>query len=868
MEKLIELYNYYMNERFTDLKRSKKEYDNPDLAIIFEYYSCVQLIKEYGRPFFAYNDIEPDFKEENQLSRYDTGIDACDLLGTIVQSKLRKNNLTWNEVSTFFASQNIFENQHKIRWETMIITRNKDSSLSRNLVEKSDRFIDRPYDMKEMLDYCEKLYENPPKLITENKSITLRHYQVECVELIQNNNKNIIISLPTGTGKARIIFSSFKENYKYLILVPIIILLDQMKEELIKYNPKFKNTIQCIGDGNDVFRQNKNITVCVYNSVGIVEKYCDQFEKIFIDEAHHIKKPIIYCNENDNVESDTEISENDEEINIRKYTTIIRELTKYHNNVYLSATIDKHEGFLYYEKDIRYMIENGYLCDYTIHVPIFQEDPTYKNICEYLIKNYRNIIIYCTTHKEGKYINELFNNIMPDSSYYIDSDTNKTKRNHIIKNYNEGIIPFLINVRVLVEGFNSEITKGICLFNIPNSNISIIQMIGRALRLHPSKTIANIILPFAGMINEEVFGNFINIVANNDIRIKKSYMNKKLGGYINFDKTDFTELDITNDFKFELLYERLGIVRDYILMWCDKLNFVKNYINENLKLPPSCDKNNPNIAYHGRWLGLQKRNHKENKGMFIYQEIKDQWKIFAYEYEIYLFNDVEVWYYNFEMLKKYMKDNDNKILATPGDPDITKLYNFLHSQKQHYKNNDRSMKNIEIYNTWTQYMEQTPQIFDEKAFTWMSNYEECVTYTKDNNKFPKNSQKLKIATWHKKQEIEYLDPYSFLNESKERTELWEKYINDYNYLNISQEWLQKLKDSKKYINDNGKLPIVNIGEFKVLGYFVYSNHRKYKNKKANMTYIVNTHTTNRPMEDIYVPLWEEFINNDKYKKYF
>ena len=50
----------------------------------------------------------------------------------------------------------------------MIITRNSDSTLSRNLVEKSDRFIDQLYDMKEMLD-CEKLYAHPPKLITENK---------------------------------------------------------------------------------------------------------------------------------------------------------------------------------------------------------------------------------------------------------------------------------------------------------------------------------------------------------------------------------------------------------------------------------------------------------------------------------------------------------------------------------------------------------------------------------------------------------------------------------------------------------------------------------------------------------------------------
>ena len=63
--------------------------------------------------------------------------------------------------------------------------------------------------------------------------------------------------------------------------------------------------------------------------------------------------------------------------------------------MYLSATIDKIDDFEYYSKDIREMIDLKYLCDYTIHIPIFSEDPTNKNICVYLLNNYRNIIIYC-----------------------------------------------------------------------------------------------------------------------------------------------------------------------------------------------------------------------------------------------------------------------------------------------------------------------------------------------------------------------------------------------------------------------------------------------------------------------------------------
>lgn len=98
-------------EKYTDLKNSGKkveDFDNNDLWKIFEYYSCIQLSKEYKRNFYEYDDIDPDFKEKNQMTRDDTGIDCCDLIDTIVQCKLRKDTLTWKECSTFFGSQNLF----------------------------------------------------------------------------------------------------------------------------------------------------------------------------------------------------------------------------------------------------------------------------------------------------------------------------------------------------------------------------------------------------------------------------------------------------------------------------------------------------------------------------------------------------------------------------------------------------------------------------------------------------------------------------------------------------------------------------------------------------------------------------------------
>jgi len=102
------------------------------------------------------NIILQFFKELNQMSKNDSGVDLCNLVDTIVQCKLRKQYLTWGECSTFFASQNIFNdesNSIKIRWQNLIITRNLECKLSGNLSVKQKLFTDITYHRDELLQY-------------------------------------------------------------------------------------------------------------------------------------------------------------------------------------------------------------------------------------------------------------------------------------------------------------------------------------------------------------------------------------------------------------------------------------------------------------------------------------------------------------------------------------------------------------------------------------------------------------------------------------------------------------------------------------------------------------------------------------------
>lgn len=103
MKNQEEMITYYKNkiyDRFNDLINAGKkseDFDNFDLARIFEYYSCIKLTEETNTLYYHYDDIDQQFKEDNMMSRNDTGIDCCNLIDCIVQCKLRNKTLSWKE---------------------------------------------------------------------------------------------------------------------------------------------------------------------------------------------------------------------------------------------------------------------------------------------------------------------------------------------------------------------------------------------------------------------------------------------------------------------------------------------------------------------------------------------------------------------------------------------------------------------------------------------------------------------------------------------------------------------------------------------------------------------------------------------------
>jgi len=898
----MEYNKYIINifERYSDLKKSnKQEFDNNDLWKIFEYYSCIKLSEEYKKPFYEYDDIDPTFKELNKMSRNDTGIDCSDLLNTIVQCKLRKNSLTWKECSTFFGSQVIFSCELKksiVRWDNLIITRNSDCLLSENLLERKELFIDKPYNKNELITYCENLILNPPKYPVFNEDFKLRDYQIEAIDIIKNNKKNVIINLPTGTGKNSVIIYSMKPELKYLILVPRIILMDQLKKEIIKHNSKMKTKIQLIGDGDDIFDKNKFITICVFNSVHLIENYCMNFENIFIDEAHHINKPSIYYeneeenisniskNNNDELEeylSDQDIIDDDlddyignesinsiddtedELINVKNYTTIIKSLVKYNNNIYLSATIDKTDNFEYYSKDIRNMIDLKYLCDYQIHIPIFNDDPTNKNICEHLLQNYRNIIIYCNSQKEGKLINKLMNNLQLNSSEYLDCNTPKKKRDNIIEKFKKGEMPFLVNVRILVEGFDAPITKGVCFLHLPTNKTTLIQIIGRCLRLHPTKTIANIILPFSSKEDEKNICNFLKVMAKNDTRIKKSFENKTLGGYISIENLEENK-DI--EFKYNMIYDSMGILQNGEEIWMNRLDDVKLYIDIHKKRPNDRN-NNTKIRSLGYWVDDNQKYYIKKEGRMRSIIIYNKWTEFINQYKKYFMSNEEKWMDNLQQIINYINIHNKQPIMNDKNNEISKMGRWLTQNKIHYKNKKYIMQNELVYKKWTEIINDNKykKYFNSLENRWNIIFQKVIEYINSNNKLPnytnKNTEIKKLATWINTQKENYKNKECIIS-NEEIFNKWTVFINDPKYKKYFQsnedKWNEKLQNVIEYININKKRPTQNNKDKNInsLSNWISDQQHNYKNKEHIMT---NQEIFNK---------WTDFISNDKYKKYF
>jgi hypothetical protein len=245
---------------------------------------------------------------------------------------------------------------------------------------------------------------------------------------------------------------------------------------------------------------------------------------------------------------------------------------------------------------------------------------------------------------------------------------------------------------------------------------TIIQIIGRALRLYTTKTFANIILPFTSKEDESNISRFLKILAHNDTRIRKSYESKKEGGYISIEKIKNNE-DDTNEnkdieFRYDMIYDSMGILQNGEDIWMKKIEWVMKYIDDNKKRPSSEDINKEIKAY-GQWASQQKNYYIKNESIMKNEVIRNKWNIFINDnkYKQYFISNDDRWINTLEIIKKYIEDEKKLPTKYNKNKEIKQLGKWLSTQQQNYSKKEHLMIDKLIREKWELFINENKKYY-------------------------------------------------------------------------------------------------------------------------------------------------------------
>ena len=315
-----------------------------------------------------------------------------------------------------------------------------------------------------------------------------------------------LLVLPPGYGKSYITsFLIRKNGYKsVLILVPYDKICQDFKKALIDCGVKNVFT-ELRGSSiklNKLLSIDSSVYVMTYQSYLSNKKILQDSHFYFIvyDEAHHLVTGSewsgsiqIRSNKKLFLTATPKITELNEDGKVNVVDGV--------NQCY-SMDDTRTYGKIIHEETIEECIKKGLLCNYKLYV--CDHDDGLYSICDELINLHhrKRIILFFNTVKKSKEIaKEISTNIKKQKLnwlvYEINGNTTDVRRTHIFDAFDivDNQPKIICNVNVISEGANLVLTDSIVFAERRNSPIGIIQNIGRALRTHPTKDFAMIVMP-------------------------------------------------------------------------------------------------------------------------------------------------------------------------------------------------------------------------------------------------------------------------------------------------------------------------------------------------------------------------------------
>jgi len=84
------------------------------------------------------------------------------------------------------------------------------------------------------------------------------------------------------------------------------------------------------------------------------------------------------------------------------------------------------------------------------------------------------------------------------------------------------------------------------------------------------------------------------------------------------------------------------------------------------------------------------------------EEIYNKWTEFINNYKIY--SNEDSWIESLNQVKKYIDENNKRPSSTDKNTGIKTLGSWISKQQTNYKKKEEIMKNEEIYNKWTEFI--------------------------------------------------------------------------------------------------------------------------------------------------------------------
>ena len=370
-------------------------------------------------------------------------------------------------------------------------------------------------------------------------------------------------------------------------------------------------------------------------------------------------------------------------------------------------------------------------------------------------------------------------------------------------------------------------------------------------------------MPFSLEDEDKSICNFLKIISKNDTKIKKSYENKKLGGYISInsvEEIDDEDVNYKIELKYNMVYNSLGIMKNGLEIWMKKLEIVENYFIKNNKRPSNHDKEKE-IKKLGAWIGTQQKNYQKNENIMKDEDVKKKWKEFTHKYIHLFLSNNEIWNNNLNLVENYIIKNNKRPSNHDKEKEIKKLASWINTQQKNFLKNENIIKDETIKQKWKIFTDKYKHFFLSNHEEWNNNLNLIENYIIKNEKRPSTIDKdieiKKLGAWIGTQQNNYQKNENIMKDETIKQK-WKIFTDKYKHLFLSndEEWDNNLNLVENYIIKNEKRPAESDKdkEIKKLGSWI--NHQQMNYQKNE--YIMKDETIRKK--------WKNFT--DKYKHLF